>query len=136
MAETPQHQKGTPASPLKRLLNRLRVMFKPAESGSESEGSRGSPRFFPLFLLLFGAGMIVISLFGEQGLIAYLDLQDETAGLRREVVGMERQRGNLLRKIKALHEDPSYIEFLAREKLGLVKPGEQVIQIRRREAGR
>jgi cell division protein FtsB len=94
------------------------------------------PRFFLLFLLLFGVAMILISLVGDQGLIAYYGLRRDAAGLRRDVTALEARRGELTREIEALRSDPDYIAYLARKRLGLVKPGETVLQLPRPEPGR
>ena len=72
-----------PSGSLKKQIGRLLEYFKPSVS-EEGEGPV-LPRFFIAFLLLFGAGMLVISLYGEQGLIAYSELEKETARLEREV---------------------------------------------------
>lgn len=87
------------------------------------------PRFFPLFLLVFGVGMILVSLVGDQGLIAYYQLRQETRALRQQVVHLRERRQELTGKIRALREDPAYIELLARRRLGLVRRGETVVEV-------
>ncbi|MBI4083783.1 MAG: septum formation initiator family protein [Candidatus Lambdaproteobacteria bacterium] len=101
--------------------------------GAEILRDRGSaerlPRGFLVFLLVFGAGMILISLVGDQGLIAYLRLQEEARTLEVEIQQLEAHRHDLEREVRALRDDPAYIELLARKRLGLVKPGETVIEL-------
>ena len=87
------------------------------------------PRGSWIFLAVFAAGMALISLIGDQGLIAYRELRSEAERLRVDVVQMEARKIDLVRVIKSLHEDPDYIEQVARQKLGLVRPGELVLQI-------
>ena len=87
------------------------------------------PRASWIFLAVFAAGMALISLIGDQGLIAYRELRSEAERLRVDVVQMEARKIDLVRIIKSLHEDPDYIEQVARQKLGLVRPGELVLQI-------
>lgn len=100
-----------------------------------AEGPRGGnlveelPRLFPLFLLLFGLGMILISLVGDQGLIAYYRLQKEAETLRLELQTMQGREQELLREIDALNNSDAYLEMLARRNLGLVKPDEMIIQL-------
>jgi len=91
------------------------------------------PRFFLLFLLLFGVGMILISLVGDQGLIAYTSLRREARDLRANVSELESRRVLLTEQIRALRSDPDYIAVLARKRLGLVKPGETVLQLPAKE---
>ena len=87
------------------------------------------PRGIWIFLAVFAAGMALVSLVGDQGLIAYRELRSEADRLRVHVVQMEARKSDLVRVIKSLHEDPDYIEQVARQKLGLVRPGELVLQI-------
>ena len=87
------------------------------------------PRAFLVFLFLFGSGMILISLVGDQGFIAYLHLQREATDLRANIRHQEARHTRLQQKIRALREDPAYIELLARQQLGLVRRGELVIQL-------
>lgn len=102
------------------------------DPGGESSLGQGLPRAFPLFLLLFGAGMILISLIGDQGLISYYQLRHEAASLREDVERLKARKDFLGLEIEALRNDPGYIEHLARKDLGLVKPGEIVLQLPRK----
>ena len=108
-----------------RLSRRVQAWF------AEGEGVAAGqlPRFFLLFLLLFGVGMILISLVGDQGLIAYQGLRGEAQALRADVTRLEARRRELAQQIEALHNDPDYIAQLARRQLGLVKPGEVVLPL-------
>lgn len=87
----------------------------------------GLPRAFVLFLVCFGLGMIVISLVGDQGLIAYLRLRGESVQLSGRIEALRQREVRLHQEIEALQNDPDYIERVARKQLGLVKPGEVVI---------
>ena len=89
----------------------------------------GLPRAFWLFFAVFAVGMVLISLVGDQGLIAYWRLNREARELRHTVEGLQTRRYELHRSIRALHEDLDYIEQLARRNLGLVRPGEVVLQM-------
>lgn len=108
------------------LLEQLRAWVR---SGALQPAEGRLPRLFLWFLLLFGVGMIVISLVGDQGLIAYYRLQQEARSLRQEVAHLEARRGEVRREIRALRHDEGAIETLARRELGLVKPGETVVQL-------
>jgi len=108
-----------------RSLERLRVWLRD-DDGSWREGA---PRPFLLFLLIFGAGIGLVSLLGDQGWVAYRRLQQEESGLRAELRHLERESVELAQKVQALKSDPQYIEMLARQRLGLVKPGETVIEL-------
>ena len=99
----------------------------------EDDGSwnDSAPRPFLLFLSLFGVAMLAISLFGDQGFFAYRSLSGQAHQLRKEVADLQSREEALAFQIHALRTDPAAIEKLARQKLGLVKPGELVIQLPR-----
>lgn len=118
-----------PDGPGARLRAWLDWLLQGPEGGAA--GGQALPRFFPVFLLLFGVGMILISLIGDQGLIAYYRLQREAQTLHGEVRRLQRHRVGLEQQIEALRNDPAYIEHLARRLLGLVKPDEIVLQLPR-----
>ncbi len=90
-----------------------------------------APRSLALFLALFLGGLVLISLLGDQGLIAYRRLQGQAAHLRGEVALLQARRVALGARIRALREDPAYIELVARRRLGLVRPGETIVQLPR-----
>jgi cell division protein FtsB len=73
--------------------------------------------------------MFLVSLFGDQGLFAYRSLRGEAVSLRDEVGALKIKQQDLGREIRLLRGDPATIERLARERLGLVKAGEIVIQL-------
>ena len=89
----------------------------------------GASRFLGLFVLLFGLGMAVITLVGSQGWLAYQNLETEASTLREDVIRLKDHQQELKREMNALRNDPGYIELLARQRLGLARPGERVIQL-------
>ena len=105
----------------------LQGIFRPEEDATGAIS--GLSRYFIAFVLLFMVGMLLISLFGDQGLLAYYRLKTEARQLRLDVAALEETRGELVRIIRALREDDDYIEMLARQRLGLVRPGEIVVQL-------
>ena len=89
----------------------------------------GLTRLLIVFVVLFVLGMGLISVFGSQGWLAYHRLEAEAVELRGEVERLEAHRQNLAEELHALRSDPEYIELLARQRLGLVRPGERVLQL-------
>ena len=77
-----------------------------------------------LFLVL-ALGQLVL---GDMGLLASFKQRHATAQLRREVAEMTAQIESLKTDIAALNRDPFRIETLAREQLGLARPGEIIFQ--------
>lgn len=73
-------------------------------------------------LILLTAAVLLLNAFGASYLTTYR-LHREAARLDREVATLRRENAQLREEIRRLHT-PLYIERLAREQLGLVKPGE------------
>lgn len=74
--------------------------------------------------------LVVGSLFGDRGLLYLFAQQERTLALRREIVELRGQNARLAEEIKALRSEPRAIERLAREQLGLARPGEMVFLIK------
>ena len=127
MSEAPSSRPGRAVAAAGHLWQRWQAWLADGESLAAGQ----LPRFFLLFLLLFGVGMILISLVGDQGLIAYTSLSREARALHEDVGRLESRRVLLTQQIEALRSDPDYIAVLARKRLGLVKPGETVLQLPR-----
>ncbi len=77
-------------------------------------------RVVPLAALLLAA--LLLRAYGESALTAYR-LRREAARLERQIQTMRLANAQLREEIRRLHT-PAYIERLAREQLGLVRPGE------------
>lgn len=77
--------------------------------------------------------LIVGALFGDRGLLSLVAQRERTESLRREIEELRAENGRLAREILALRTDPRAIERLARERLGLARPGETVFLIREEE---
>lgn len=79
----------------------------------------------PRGMVLAAASVIGVSVFGAFGstLLQVYRLEREAAQLAQHQRDLEEQNAQLRAEIQALHT-PEYVEKLAREQLGLVKPGE------------
>jgi cell division protein FtsB len=75
--------------------------------------------------------LAVMAIFGDNGVLALRRLRGEVDSLVREVKTLEAQNERLSRAISELQEDPGVIERIAREELGLVRPGERVLRFPR-----
>jgi len=83
-----------------------------------------------LALFLIVAASTLNALFGDRGLLELFKARQEIESLDREIVTLRTQNQSLLEEIRALKTSPLAVERLARENLGLVKPGEIVLLIR------
>ena len=83
--------------------------------------------------IVVGALLIlaVMAVFGDNGVLALRRLRGEVDTLVREVRTLEAENERLSRAISELQEDPAVIERIAREELGLVRPGERVLRFPR-----
>lgn len=75
--------------------------------------------------------MIVTSLFGKKGVMDLRRTRRDLAALGTRVKALEAEKARLEAEIERLEKDPRAVEKPAREKLGLVEPGEKVVVIPR-----
>jgi cell division protein FtsB len=66
--------------------------------------------------------------FGNMGLLKYVELNRTKKDLENRVVEINRQNEEIKTQITLLKNDPFYKEKLAREEFGLSKPGEYIFQ--------
>ncbi|HEY6001126.1 MAG TPA: septum formation initiator family protein [bacterium] len=78
----------------------------------------------------FAVLLLVLSVFGDQGFFRIRRLSRDKALLEEKVAGAEQDAGALRRRLTDLREGRASSELAAREKLGLVKPGEVVYDFR------
>ncbi|ETW99846.1 MAG: hypothetical protein ETSY1_13450 [Candidatus Entotheonella factor] len=86
-----------------------------------------------LTVLLVCAGsffliMLALSIVNDRGFLAMWRMQSEVVHLVHDIRQIEGANGELLRTIERLRHDRNYIERLAREELGLVRPEELVFE--------
>ncbi|MCR4432207.1 MAG: septum formation initiator family protein [Tepidanaerobacteraceae bacterium] len=74
-------------------------------------------------ILIFFMIYVIYTLVVQQ--IKMMDLARQEAELRQQIEAAVQQREQLKKQIQLLHTD-SYIEMVARDKLGLVKPDEYI----------
>lgn len=86
-------------------------------------------------VVLAACSVAVISLVlgafvGDGGVARHGQLRDELRALEAKVRGLEASNQDLSREVDALRSDPEYMETVARDELGWVKPGERVVVFR------
>lgn len=86
--------------------------------------------FFFLVIILFLAYSFF---FGDMGYLKYLELKKNEQKLMKDINQISMENNALKNEIELLKKDPSYMEKYAREKFGLVKPGEMVFQFQKEE---
>ena len=93
--------------------------------------------------LLGGAavGLLVVGLavYGGNQVLRVTHLRRELETVERDIVTLRARADELSRTVERLRNDPAYIEKLAREELGYVRPDETVLKFpsgRRGDAGK
>lgn len=77
------------------------------------------------YLLLFVTVVLVVDgLVGDKGLMDTIRARQESAELAAKVQQLREENRALLERARKLDKDPGTIEMLAREELGLIRPGE------------
>jgi cell division protein FtsB len=76
------------------------------------------------------AVLLVLSVFGDQGVFKIRRLDRDRAVLEQKVREIENDNATLRRQLRDMKEGRASYELAAREKLGLVKPGEIVYDFR------
>jgi cell division protein FtsB len=78
--------------------------------------------------------LVVGSLFGDRGILQLMAQRQRALELAREIEEVRAENLRLAAEIRALRTDPGAIERIAREQLGLARPGETVFLIRDADA--
>jgi cell division protein FtsB len=104
-------------------LRRKRV--QPVAAGSSRRGKIVNG------LLVFVTVVLVLdSLMGDKGLMERMRARRTYLQAAASLHELKRENANLRERIRRLNEEPSEIEWIAREELGFVKPGEVLFIIR------
>lgn len=82
-----------------------------------------------LMLVAFGATALLTLTYGGQSLARVWQMKQEVESLEREIGALRAETGRLTAVVNRLRTDPDFIEQVAREDLGLVKPGDRVLKL-------
>lgn len=73
--------------------------------------------------------LIIMAVFHENGILNAYRFEQEQVKMKEANGGLKQQNDLFRQEIAALKSDPYAIEKIAREKLNLAKPGDQVYRI-------
>jgi cell division protein FtsL len=73
--------------------------------------------------------MIVHDVFGTHGFLAMRRTQNEIRKVKADLDALSKENAALAQEVKDLNSDPRLIEKIARDDLGLARPGEIIIRI-------
>ncbi|MBA4312977.1 MAG: hypothetical protein C0417_10135 [Chlorobiaceae bacterium] len=83
--------------------------------------------------LLIGLPLLSFMLFSNKGILQRISLESEKKAAEEKVKLIKIEQQKLLNESKALDNDPKAIERVAREKYGMIKQGETVYKIKRKQ---
>jgi cell division protein FtsB len=95
-----------------------------------AEKTKNPKLIITLILLAVVLGFL---LFSNYGLYTRLKLRDQKNDLKQQILNEQRIQDSLKREINKLKIDKNEIERVAREKYGMIKPGEKVFLIEKRK---
>lgn len=83
------------------------------------------------FRIAFGLlGLLLIhDIFGSRGFLAMRGAQQEVEAERQRIEALEEENKRLGEDVHSLKTDPAAIERIAREEMGLARPGEKVFKL-------
>src|ERR1700723_2917300 len=72
--------------------------------------------------------LLLQDVFGTHGVLAMRRAQKEATAVQQEINLINEENRQLQDKVKALKTDPQAIEHIAREEMGLARPGEYIFK--------
>ena len=101
------------------------------ESSAVSEWAEHVQRLLPMGILAVAVIAVPILIFAPDGLPRMRALEKELADVTAENADLRRDVGKLRAEVKQLRDDPTAVERIARDQLGLVRKSEVVFQFGR-----
>lgn len=89
-----------------------------------------SPRWKIGLVLLAIAAVIYLFVGGDEGLLAIRRQSRHLEDLQARIARLEAENDSLRQVLQMLESDLEYIEKVAREEYGMIKPGERVYRLR------
>jgi cell division protein FtsB len=82
------------------------------------------------WILIVGLGLLLLQdIFGTHGVLAMRKTQQEAAAVQKEINRLDEENKQLQDRVKDLKSNPTTIERIAREEMGLARPGEVIFKI-------
>ena len=111
-------------------MNRYKTMIRNSRSHAfRQQLAETQRKFIRGILLLIGATLIIIFIFGDHGLFQLHKLKQERKEVQKHITQLRENRETLISEKNRLENDLEYIEKLSREKYRMAKPGEKVFKV-------
>ena len=102
---------------------------------AEAEQLRDFLRRNANWFLAAALGLLLLQdVFGTHGMLAMRRAQKEAATVKKEIHQINEENRQLQDRVKSLKTDPQAIEHIAREEMGLARPGEYIFKTSPRPA--
>jgi cell division protein FtsL len=83
-----------------------------------------------IWLLVAGLILLVLQdVLGTHGVLAMRHSMKQSAEIQKQIQQLNQQNQDLQKRVRSLKSDPSTIERIAREDMGLARPGEYIFKI-------
>jgi cell division protein FtsB len=82
--------------------------------------------------VLLGVGLLLLlvqDIFGTHGVLAMRRSKKEAAAIQNEISRLESENCSMEQGVENLKSDPQTIERIARDEMGLAKPGEYIFKL-------
>jgi cell division protein FtsB len=80
------------------------------------------------FLIIALVVLVLQDIFGTHGVLAMRHSQQQATEIQKEINRLDDENRKLQDRVKSLKTDPSTIEHIAREEMGLARPGEYIFK--------
>lgn len=88
-----------------------------------------------MWFLVAGLTLLVLQdVFGTHGVLAMRRSQQQAADIQKEIKQLNDENQKLQDRVRSLKSDPAAIERIAREEIGLARPGEYIFKIQPKTA--
>lgn len=106
-------------------MRKAKSQQKAKSEEPQSFWNRYARSILALALLL----LAIHDVLGSHGLLAMRRTQAQIQELRGEINRLNQENGDLNNQVHALRTDPKAVERIAREEMGLARPGEMIFKI-------
>lgn len=109
-------------------LLEMRASMRKRNYVKAEQHSRRARWKIPLLVagVLLGLYFLVTRIMGDMGVIKYYRMKSQCTALTREIAKLKQDNARLRKDVSSLKNDSAYLERVARDKLGLARPGEIV----------
>jgi len=105
------------------------MTFKEIRNISPSEAAAYLRKHGRQILGLALFALFVHDIFGPHGFIAMRRTQNEIEQIREQIGKLNDENKSLTQQVNSLKSDPKSIERIAREEMGLARPGEMIFRL-------